>query len=216
MNSLHDALEAFVTTLPEEGRQKLAEAQQGGYDLRAELRNILDTTDLTDPGEITDKVIATIPPDALVDVLRQVLRPYVQNFLGTDRLRLIQSSSSDHRFNDAHCRPAAAGQPLDRESGSQSSADSHDGRAAAPRSWKRDGIRDIFRSRMPGQGKMLGDCTVEDITAAAIERETLSAKNAAWAVRYRKLAKRMEQYHVTLVSELSPDLVRDILQGAPA
>jgi hypothetical protein len=185
------------------------------YDLRAELRNILDTTDMTDPAEITDKVISTIPTEDLASVLRLALLPYVQTFMGHERLRAFKFSGADHAETDAQRLIVGAGIDLDRGDGSHRRNETHVPGAASPRSWKRD----LLRARIhvgDNERKMLADCTVEDITAAAIERVALSRQNAAWADRYRKLAHRMEQYHADTVADMPYDVVAAILRGDPA
>jgi hypothetical protein len=55
------------------------------YDLRADIRAILDGTDLVDPGEIADRVAAEIPASKIRAALRVTLRGYVRQVIAETR-----------------------------------------------------------------------------------------------------------------------------------
>lgn len=61
------------------------------YDLRADVKAILDETSLADPGEIADKVAESIPPRALRDALHVTLRSYVRQVISESRTNTAPS-----------------------------------------------------------------------------------------------------------------------------
>lgn len=136
------------------------------YNLRADVKTVLDTTSITDPGEIADKVAESVPAKELRAALRVTLRAYV-------RYMMAQSRTNNP--------------PLFSGSG-QSRNDSHAPTAAAGRSWKRDGIRDGWQRQLTAryhvgdrQWKQLREMTHADLMAAAGEREATARRTEAWA-----------------------------------
>jgi len=168
------------------------------YDLRAEIRNVLDTTDLTDPGDIADKVAKSIPAKALRDVVRMMLRSYVRQVNNERRTYSPPNfSTGGQRRSDAQVNIAAG------------------------RSAKVQAIRDGWQAQLDnrvhvGQSewKFLGDCTYDNLYALAAERETHAAKNASWARYYRSLAGLLTEHGVETVRDLPATVLMPALGGA--
>jgi hypothetical protein len=70
--------------------------------------------------------------------------------------------------------------------------------------WQRN-VRYTQRVCVAGEYKFLGDCTVADVEALAVEREERAARLSEWAARWRELAARMRATGAVTVSEL-PDV----------
>ncbi len=59
----------------------------GAFDLRATVREVLETTQIADPGLIADEVVRQIPKSAVGDVLRITLRDYVRVVILQERMK---------------------------------------------------------------------------------------------------------------------------------
>jgi hypothetical protein len=66
------------------------------FDLRSEVRAVLNDTSLSDPGDIADKVAEQIPARSLRRVLRHVLRSYVRQVISQERTKFSGPSQLRH------------------------------------------------------------------------------------------------------------------------
>lgn len=154
--------------------------------VRAVVEEILDRTDLVDPADIADLVVAVLPDDRLRDALIESLGPYI---------RQVYSA-----------RRATHGHP----SGTPARAVSNTGvsvKAAMLRTW-RDKLRDPVSTR---QGwKALGECTIDDFTYLAAWHDEVAERNLAKADRYRTFAAEMTRRRAGTLDDL-PDAVKQRL-----
>lgn len=185
------------------------------FNLRGEVRHILDTTDLTDPGEIAEKVFSGIPSGAFEDVVRVTLRPFVADVMGSERRRSAGFSNTGQCETGTQRGDASVGDETGAGTTSQVGPGTQRRPAGGDPSWKRRSIRNIHRQRIyvGNEWKMLGDCTVADIDSAALDRRATAQQNKAWADRYDQLSLRMSQSHAGVVSDMSQDMVAAILNG---
>lgn len=167
------------------------------YDLRAEVRSVLDDGSLRSPAEIATKIAGDIPSRALRDVVRATLPGFVAQMVREHRTYSPPNFRSGHGSHDTHTASAAAG-----------------------RSWWRDGVRDGWPRQLQnrlhvggGEWTFLGDCTYENLKFIAAERETNADRNRAWARYYRNLAALLTDHDVKVVRDLPPEVLMDVLGG---
>lgn len=158
------------------------------YDLRADIRRVLDATSLVDPGEVADKVAESIPAKALRAALRVTLRSYVRVVMNEQR----------------HSSDSAGG-----HTGSVA------GRSTKVRAI-RDGWQRQLDSRVhvgESKWKFLGDCTYENLQTIAAERDWHVTRNQAWARYYRDLASLLTEHDVATVRDLPAQVLMPALGG---
>lgn len=169
------------------------------YDLNAEIREILDTTSLSDPGEIADRVAESIPSRNLRDVLRVTLRSHVRTvvrYRRADNAAHTDQSGSGHTSDETQKIAAAAG-PTPK--------------AKVARSWKRDSIAPAWQAHLNdryfgvSQWKRLADMTYDDLIAEAERRESLASQNAAQGAKFRTWAGLVKDSGVSTFGELPGD-----------
>jgi len=180
------------------------------YDLRADVKAVLESTSLTDPGEVADKVAESIPAKSLRSALRVTLRAYVRQVMAESRTL----SAPNFRPAPVHPTPVSSGGHT--RSGAQSRT------AAAGRSPKVRAIRDGWQRQLDArvhvgdsEWKFLGDCTHDNLNALAAEREANADKNRAWARHYRGLAALLTEHGAETVRDLPAEVLMPAL-GAVA
>lgn len=195
------------------------------YNLRAEVRHMLDSTSITDPGEIADKVLESMPEECLRDSLRETLRAYVRAVNAETRPSGVAASAVRSLI------PAPATPTIQPTSGGHSRPGTHSSHAAAGRpattvapkktlSWRGIGIRNGWQRSLDsrvhvgtGRNKMLRHCTYDDLQFAADEREQVAAKNAASARYYRSLASLVLEYDVKAFGDLPTEVIMVAVGG---
>lgn len=145
------------------------------FDLRATVRAVLDDTDLTSPDEVTDKVIGSIPAEAVEDVLWMLLRDWIH--IEFSRLRRkapepIQSGRSNGSAKVRAIRDAAPGWLRDRV-------------------WIGDGAY-----------ALVSDCTYENLQFLRADREQSAARHLASADAFGRLADLVKKHKVGRVGDL--------------
>lgn len=170
------------------------------YDLRAEIKSVLDSTSLADPGAIADKVAESIPSHALRAALRVTLRSHVRQVIRESRPRSapdFQPSGSGHRRPDTQTAPAAAG------------------RSSKVRAIREGWQRQLDAPVHVGEShwKYFGDCTYTDLYAMADERQKNAAENQAWAHHYHRVAALLTEYAVDTVRDLPAEVLMPTLGG---
>lgn len=152
------------------------------FDLRATVRAILDETDLTSPEEVTDKVIGTIPKEAVQSVLWMLLRDWVHVEFSRQRMKSVANN-----FNGTRPGPAPS---------SSGSAKVRAIRDAAPK-WLRD------RIWMGGVSYgLMADLTYDNLQFLQADREQSAARHLASADAFARLAVLVKKYKVARVGDL--------------
>lgn len=156
------------------------------FSLKAEIKKVVDTTDLADPREIAAKVAENIPAKMLRQALAQALPELV-------RVELTRSR-----------RPPTAPAP------SAHSAK----RTAIAEMWRRH-LRDRVHIGQSGW-LLLGDCSAENFRTAAAERRALAIANSAAAEKYDRYADACDEHGVDRFADLPEALQAELLQGEAA
>ncbi len=154
------------------------------FDLRATVREVLDSTRIADPGLLADEVVRQIPKSAVADVLRITLREYVRVVIGQERMKA----------------PAA---PTPQQQQTKATRINHWSRVLNRRECVAEGVWKLF-----------ADLTRDDLLALAEGRRQQAQQLAAKADHYDRMAKLVEQHHVERVGDLPEDVLREHLEGA--
>lgn len=166
------------------------------FDLRALTRQLLDTSDLSDPNALATELRAMIPDNDLAGALDQTLPGWVRHEMSLGRLKTSPGPTDLSESAETSSKGAATpGKPPPNH-----------------RSRKLELLQkmasDRLRDRVKGADcyKLFGDFTVDDLNHAAAVREEQARQNSDCAAEYRELARIITQYRVTYVREL-PDAV---------
>lgn len=135
------------------------------FNLRALVREVAESSTLTDPGSLADEIARRIPAEHVHDAFVQMLRPYVRELITKDR---SFGTPTDHHEAP---RPGRSWK--------------RDGIRAH---WRR-----VLRERVhvgvgPADWKFLGDCGREDLLFAAAERRQMAEANLAKAAQFEQIA----------------------------
>lgn len=164
------------------------------FSLRSLIREVADESGAADPGALADAVFGRIPAKHRADALRESLRPFVRLMVSADRAT----------------RPSVEERPQ--------GGTSEQGAKPSVRSWKRDGIRQQWRTYLRDRlhvadgWKFLGDCGFDDLMFAVTERREIAARTAAKADWYEQLAKVVSDHGAERVADL-PDSVLDAFES---
>lgn len=160
------------------------------FDLRTLIREKLASTDEADPGVIAGQVIAAIPKSQYGAALTQVMRLFVRQVISENRGRGRASNVT----------------PLRRSPG---------------KSWKGQGIRDGWQLRLNdplhvghAQWKLLRNCTYDDLTVIADERQQKADQNARVARMYRSYATAVSEAGVETFGDLPTEQLMHLLGSA--
>lgn len=166
--------------------------------IRSMLRDILETTDLTDPHDIVDELLKRIPKARYRAVLQILLGDFVRAHLGESRRRatLPPATSFPKIITTKHA------------GGIKSKATSATVAAI------RDGWQRHLRDRInvgSNDWKMLKDCTYDDLMSAAAAREKQAEANKAWAQRFHGYAALLTEYDVKHFGDLPTEVHLKVL-----
>lgn len=154
------------------------------FDLRAAVAYLLDTTDLTDPGEIAAKLLADMDLNQRAQAFEQVAEMAVSVYLTRDRM------------SSATAAPAPGGRP------SRSKA-----RMVAD--WWKTELRKRYRG---AEGwLMLGEFSADDHVFAAAERHQRAAAISANAGWHERCAEAMRAAGVDRFDDLPADVLADLI-----
>lgn len=162
------------------------------YDVRAAIREVVEHSDLSDPGEIAAKVAENVPAKVLRTVFTDVLREYVRIAL--------------HSYSKWGRAGAAA-------EGDESESSAHPAKSAKVsgyQSWAR-----ILRQPVSVEGnawKPFGQCFTADVDYLASSRRKIAENVLAEAARYEKYAAAMREHGAPVVS-LLPEEVGMAIEG---
>lgn len=153
--------------------------------LRHLVREVLSATNEADPGVLAGMVVARIDSTNRDAALSQAMRLFVRQVISETRVGNKPSNVT----------------PIHR---------------SAKVSAIRDGWQRRLRDRVHVGGstwKQLGDCTYDDLTAAAMERQEHADRNAAWAREYRAMASAVLDAGVDRFADLPVEIQANILGG---
>lgn len=165
------------------------------FDIRAAIREVVETSDLTDPGEIATKVAEQVPAKALRGVLVDVLRDYVRITL--------------HSFTSWR-RPEPG-----QDSDARRPISSRSAKVAAYQSQAREHAR-LLRQPVAVESnvwKQFGECSTDDLDFLASERRDNAARNLAAAERFEKYAAALEEHSAETVADLPDAVIASIEDG---
>lgn len=160
------------------------------YDIRAAIREVVETSDLTDPGEIAMKVAGDVPQKALRSALAVALRAMV-------RIELHSYTS----WRRPEPEPSRTGQPTQTRSA----------KVAAVRAWARVLRKPVAVSE--NVWKAFGECTAEDLDFLAADRRENAAQSIAAAERFEKYAAALDEHGAATVADLPDDAIASIEDG---
>lgn len=171
-------------------------------DLRALVRATLAQSAHANPNDLATEVFDKIPSTDYGFLLRYLLKEFVRRVIHENRSG-NQIFPTDHPRPDAH--PVVVG-------GEQAKP-----RVRSSRSAKVRAIREAWQARLRDRysigrsWKFLGDCTFDDLMAAASERRDLAKSNSAIAEELERYAQAVQQHKAAHLRDLPADVLRDLL-----
>ncbi len=152
------------------------------FSLRALVEEIRDETQIADPGELAPLVLKRIPRVHYRAAMKQMIHDFVR--------RVVKGPSGPTTVR----------------------TDSIDASSVPGESWRRRAARILDRSEcIDGAAwKRLGDCTADDLRAAAAYKRSKARLILAAADRVETAAKEMDRLGVTHVRDLPPETVLDL------
>jgi hypothetical protein len=175
------------------------------FDLRALVREVVETSDSPDPADIAKEVNHRIGRADRDAALEQSLRVYVQNYLSRTRYDRDMTTAPGGQMNGDTQVSTAAG----RGSSGQSSS-----KVTGIREWARMLRKPIALGTQSGAPwKFLGDLNAEDCRVVAKIREDTARRNAARAKQFNELGELITEFGVTKISELPDETLARILGG---
>lgn len=157
------------------------------FNLKVEIKKIIDTTDLADPRDIAVKVAESIPAKLLREALAQALPELVRVELGRVRQYNPAPTTGPNRSSKV---------------------------TAIRDAWRRH-LRDRIHIGR-GVWQMLADCTAENFRAAAEERRVNAARSLALADRYDRYAEACETHGVDRFADLPESVQAELLADVDA
>jgi hypothetical protein len=197
------------------------------FSLRRLVREVLDTSTMSDPHALADEVLRRIGNDDLRAALGQVLASMVREEIRSSRnggLPVSLSSPSTPRTSHLtlHKHPVPR-QTMEEQPGAfasprltQSAKRARSAKVAAIRDAAPKWLRDRLNTGGdPREWKRVGDCTFSDLMFAAAQRREQAARTSAAAERLEALAELLRAHKVELVRDL-PQSVLVEMGGAAA
>lgn len=166
------------------------------FDLRAAIRHLLDTTNLSDPREVAQKLLADMDTATRALAFEQVAETVVSVFITRDRNR---SASAEDGAADDSLTDSPQGQ------GSRSAKT----RADRIRQWWRAELRKRYRGAE--EWLMLGEFSPVDHEYAAQERRDRAAAITARADWHESCAKAMRDHDADRFDDLPDAVLEDLL-----
>lgn len=150
------------------------------------IRELLATTELTDPAEVAEAALAEMSEEDKAEALRPLMREAARQAMGAQR---------SGRASDA---------PVQIERTPLKSR-----KLASARTFAARFLSHRFYAGEAGW-KLLADATSTDLVAAAQERRSLAEANAREADWYEKLSKALETHQATTLSELPAEVLTEL------
>lgn len=162
------------------------------------IRREINVGENINPYDIVGRVFPLLTADARYVLARVALIDMARGELGRQR-RSVMS------------QPSAPPKTYETSAGTFVSAKVAAVRAASD-AWRERALRVAVHCG-PGYWKPLGQCSVDDLSFAAREREELAISNTKEAEKFRKLAKLVEHAGVSSVSELDDDALATVVRS---
>ena len=162
--------------------------------LRALVREVIDTSTLSSPADIADEVLRRIGPRDTKAALAQALRAFVRQCVSEQRMPVRLTHVEAQYDAKGNARPV---QQVFIPSAKQ---------AAIRDDWRRQAR--LFKVQGEDGWKSLLDCTTADLLHAAASREQQGKRNLAKAKQYRALASTLRDHDAATVGELPEDVLR--------
>lgn len=189
------------------------------FNLRAIIREVVDSSPYANPGQIAATVAERIPKNKVRDALDQSLRFFVRQVMSEERPHGPIAGPSRVGVRPAGSSSTAS--PLPGLAETLSSASQAAGGAPAKFTGGRKGseIRDAWQSVLEakystGDGwKSLGDCTYDDLQGMAVFLDTQAQQKQARARGWRELAALMTDHDVQILRDLPAEVLMNALGG---
>lgn len=167
------------------------------------IRDILDETDLTDARKIAVKVIEKLGLQDPVDILMEIVVPYVWR-VTTSHRRSIEAEIRERHEGDAHEMSISA-RPTSQPTKPISEP-------LVSRKWQRTAA--IFRARHTATAgtKLVGKFDRDDILAAIEYHKGKAAGHMVSGMKFEKLLAKFDEYGVELVEQLPVHVVEEIFR----
>ena len=159
-------------------------AQEGGHDstagsaVAALIRDVINTTSLTDPRAIAEQVATSTPEQHLRAAFESLLVEHVRSILGQQRNKALSAAT----------RQGASAKLRGR------------------RDWWASVLESRLYVGA-GNWRMLGDCTATDLQFAAKQRREDAEREMGRARTYDTLRSALRVHRVATVAELPPDVL---------
>ncbi len=165
------------------------------FSLRQLVREVAETTNLADPGEIADEVAGRVPDEHLRAAFTEMLRGFVRGVLGDERTfpRLPQPRETP----EVPIRPVARSRKV----------------AGIRAAWAKVLAERVHVGPDASDWKLFGDCTTDDLDFMAQEREQIAEANHVKAEQYRKVRKLLVEHSVDTVRDLPEKVLNDAFGG---
>lgn len=183
------------------------------FDIRRLIQQVRYDIKSPDPTLITNEVLRRLPPEFREIALRQVLRSFVRNIVGSPP---PTSSSTDE--------PKSLG-GTEHESGPVNGsppAPVHSGRSSRMKKWREQGRQwrhaKLYGSTYVGEEhaekrwKYLGDCNVADLGFVIDYRYEMANANVGKAQWFEKVRTAVLEHHVKTVGDLPDDVVENLFR----
>ena len=169
------------------------------FNARALLRQVIETTTASRSADIAEEVLVAIPAEHYEDALRQILPAVVTQAMSTLRTR----HPIEIEEETLH--------PRRRATPSENSANSAKNKSI--KTWVQRKLADLICvDEHSGARKPLGDCTFEDLMAAASLRYDQASRLMANAAEFESYAKLLKEHGVTQFKQLPEDALEQVLR----
>lgn len=160
------------------------------FSLRAIVREVIDGSTITDPGEVAAEVDRRVPDEHVREAMNEGLRALVRE--------VFRAGGIPPGVREAPRPGRAPVAPLKGRSAK---------RKAINDSWKRVLEKRVHVGPDPSAWKLMGDCAYDDLMFMAEERRAIAARTLSRADRYEALADLLKLHGVEQVRELPEEVL---------
>lgn len=186
------------------------------FNLNSLIREVLATSLMPDPHDVSEEVLRRITNDQLRPALRQCLPALVGDYAR----RHLNNADRPH-FRSPQANPTAAAAissaPVAAFPERAAKAEikprqiTRSPKVAAYRELGQQWLRArVYVSADPREWKFMGDCTFTDLMFMAAQRRDQAERTNAKAAEYERLADLMQAHDVTRVRDLPADVLRGV------
>lgn len=198
---------------------KVAPSTGADFNLRAIIREVVDSSPYANPGQIAATVAERIPKNKAREALDQSLRFFVRQVMSEERPHGPIAGPSRVGVRPAGSSSAASPLPGLSETPSAAPQTASGSPATFTGSRKGSEIRDAWQSVLEskystGDGwKSLGDCTYDDLQGMAAFLDKQADQKQARARGWRELAALMTDHEVQILRDLPAEVLMNALGG---